>query len=68
MTNPIIAQPTEPLPACEQNDSTTEDRTDCGTAVANGYRCQSLDNASRVCACWNNTWDCASKPGFWTAV
>jgi hypothetical protein len=66
--NPIVTLPTTPLPACETWDPAMEDRTDCGTLVAYGYRCESLDQAARFCACWNDRWDCAAKPGFWMAI
>ena len=44
---------------------TDRDRTDCGTDVENGTRCQSLDDVDRMCACWENVWDCGSKPNHW---
>jgi hypothetical protein len=66
----ILAAPTSALPNCDSADSTMEDRTDCGTTVADGYRCQSLDGARRLCACYVGSvmsakWDCASYPSAW---
>jgi len=66
--NPIIDPPAGAMVGCDSDDATMEDRLDCGISVENGYRCQSLDNATRMCACWNDFWDCGSKPAFWASV
>jgi len=61
----LVDPPTSPLPQCDQPDTQMEDRTDCGTAQPNGYRCTSQGNARRMCACWNGLWDCGSVPSNW---
>jgi len=65
MDNPIVAAPTTAMTDCESADDVMEDRTDCGTDVENGTRCQSLDAENRMCACWESVWDCGSQPNFW---
>jgi hypothetical protein len=64
VTASIIEAPTTPLTDCTMADGPMEDRTDCTTAN-DGERCQSLAGATRFCACYNLTWDCASKPNEW---
>jgi hypothetical protein len=66
----IITAPTSALPVCDSADSVMEDRTDCGTTVADGYRCQSQGDARRMCACYLGSamsakWDCGSVPSSW---